>query len=598
VVQRWGHPYLPVQDQAVLDLRVRDVWSFSANTPLTGPYSRFGWDHPGPLLYYLLALFSGVTGEPAWATLVGNALLQGVAIAWIGRLSWKAGGLRWQIPFLAVVAMSYWATGPWILQQVWNPHVVFPFFALFLLQSWLVARGEPDRLLGYVFVASFLVESHIGYALLVVIIGSWSVARLVISEQSEGRAARRWSLWRVPAALLAALWFIPVVLDTVLHFPGNAARLVSFYAGLGHATVQPLLGARRGLGYLAVEFRWIPPWLGGSDPVDALTGLSQPAPLRWLVGPVVLIGVGWLLARRRRRADLLRLSELLVVTLLAGGVTLALLRGAPTPYLFYWRITIGAATVVLGLCVLVEAALRPTPDAATSGDGSRPDGVPTARWATAALCAVLLAGLAASSVSLTSEVDRADGPISPMAAVVGSFLRQLQREHQPSGPFILRIDGSALGGLQGGLFDALARQGARVYADAELGYQFGYGRVARPGQVRTVWYVTEESDLYALLSREPYARVLAVSHPLASKAERQLVSIERRLAAGLVRHGREDEVPDLGSVYAAYLLGGSAGAPGSELDLLQRLNRRVDDAVCLCSVVAFPSDHLPPPMPS
>jgi hypothetical protein len=94
VLQRSGRPYLPVQDQAVLDMRVRDVWTFSANTPLSGPYSRFGWDHPGPLMYYALALFSGIMGEAPWATMVGNALVQAAAIAWLCRLAYKTGGLR------------------------------------------------------------------------------------------------------------------------------------------------------------------------------------------------------------------------------------------------------------------------------------------------------------------------------------------------------------------------------------------------------------------------------------------------------------------------------------------------------------------------
>ena len=61
------------------------------------------------------------------------------------------------------------------------------------------------------------------------------------------------------------VWFVPLVIDTVAHWPGNAVRLVRFYLGLGPTPHLPLLGIHGALGYLATEFRWRPPWLG--DPI-------------------------------------------------------------------------------------------------------------------------------------------------------------------------------------------------------------------------------------------------------------------------------------------------------------------------------------------
>src|SRR5439155_9917057 len=78
VATRTGRHYVPLGDEANIDLRVRDV--FTSNTPLVGAYSR-GFDHPGPLLYWLLAPLSALVGGASWATLVGGALLQGAAIA-------------------------------------------------------------------------------------------------------------------------------------------------------------------------------------------------------------------------------------------------------------------------------------------------------------------------------------------------------------------------------------------------------------------------------------------------------------------------------------------------------------------------------------
>ena len=81
VITRAGRAYLPLGDEANIDLRVRDV--FTGDTPLVGAYSR-GFSHPGPLLFWLLAPLSAVTGGAAWANLVGGALLQGIGIAGSG----------------------------------------------------------------------------------------------------------------------------------------------------------------------------------------------------------------------------------------------------------------------------------------------------------------------------------------------------------------------------------------------------------------------------------------------------------------------------------------------------------------------------------
>ncbi len=599
ILQRWGRPYLPVQDQAVLDLRIRDVWTFSANTPLVGPYSRFGWSHPGPLMYYLLALFSGVTGEPAWASMVGQALLEGVALVWLARLSWKTGGLRRVLPWMAVITLSYVGTGAWILQVLWNPHVAFPFFALFLLQSWLVGMGHTQRLLGLAVVATFLVQTHVGYALPVLVIGVWAVVRLILDRRSQHLPVRQWSVWKAPVIALALLWFIPLVVETAVHFPGNTAHLLKFYAGLDPNNQQPLLGLHNGLGYLATEFRWRPPWLGGSDPVNAFTGAPAPSSLVWLIVPVVLVAVAWWAAHRQHRSDLRILAELLAVSLVAGVVTLTFVRGLPVGYLFYWRIIVGAATVVLSLFVVVDAFagnLGATEGAERAGSDDRTGR--TGRLLTPVFSVVLVAVIAVASIAFTDTVASADGPVSPMGPMATSILGQLHERHQPDSKVIVRFAGSALGGLQAGVIDQLAREGNPVFVDPSLGYQFGYGRTALPSEVGAVWYVTEESQVFSLISAMPGARVLAVSHPLPTGQQAQLIALQRRLAAVLVTEGRADDVSHLGSPLVGFILAGVPGVTTAQLDQLGLLNSGVARGYCLCSVISFPSAQVPAALPA
>jgi hypothetical protein len=45
------HHFAPNGDVALIELRVRDVGT--SHTPLVGSYQRYGWNQPGPLLFYL-----------------------------------------------------------------------------------------------------------------------------------------------------------------------------------------------------------------------------------------------------------------------------------------------------------------------------------------------------------------------------------------------------------------------------------------------------------------------------------------------------------------------------------------------------------------
>ena len=104
------------------------------HTPLVGAHSRYGWDHPGPLLFWGLAPFRwrfGTTG-----VLVGVVVLNVLAI--VGALSSPAGAVacRSWCRGGAVLTLT-WALGPSLLADPWNPWVtVLPCFT-FVLLAWM-----------------------------------------------------------------------------------------------------------------------------------------------------------------------------------------------------------------------------------------------------------------------------------------------------------------------------------------------------------------------------------------------------------------------------------------------------------------------------
>ncbi len=571
VVQRSGGAYLPIQDQAVIDLRVRDVLTFSANTPLVGVYSHDWFSHPGPAMFYLVAPFARVFGYAPWATLVGFALLQGLAIAWTARLAWKTGGLRWTAAWMALVTLSYAGITPhpWVLQRAWNPNVAFPFFILFLLQCWVVSRGDPRRLPGFVFVGSFLIQTHIGYAILVVILGGWALVSLAVQHRRHRvRIGRPDLLW--PALVLAVMWFPVLVLDPLLDAPSNLQRLSHFFV----TSPSRHLGSS-GVGYLATEFRWLPPWLGGPERVRLFTGNLVPSSLGWLIVPVVLVGLAWCLSWRDRRRELRVLAELVAVLLVACAVSMALVNEAPRSYLFFWRIVGGTATVVLTLTIVVDTLAR-------------------SRWKSAIRAWTLLLALIVTvgSGSFASQVAAADGPVNPFEPMQASLLSQLHQNGQPDGPALVRPWGSTIIGMTAGLIDELAREHRPIFVDRSLAFEFGAGRTATPRDVRWILVVTEESALYSVGSTYPGARVVAVSHPLPDPQQNELVALQRHLATVLARDGKANLMAALSIPFTLELANVSGISP-QELRTLAQLNAAVVAHGCLCSVIEFPSNRSP-----
>jgi hypothetical protein len=561
-----------MQDPAIIDLRVRDVLSFSNNTPLVGVYSHYWFNHPGPALFYLVAPFAWLFGNAAWATLIGFALLQGLAIAWTGRLAFKTGGLPWTVVWVAIAVLAYVATGPLYLELPWNPSVAMPFFVLFLLQCWVVAQGSARHLIGLIFVASFLVQAHISYAILVLILGAWAIVRLAVSLRRQHRWPDRYSLLGV-AGVFVAMWFTPLLLDPALNNPSNLDRLAHFYiTSQNHPAV---VGLSQGLRYLATEFRWLPPWLGGSDPLN-LAQVPVQSSLGWLILPGVLVALAWWISWRRNRRELRVLTELVALLLLGSAISISLIQGAPQPYLMYWRIIAGAATVVLMFTVVVDVLVR-------------------GRWVLirqAWVCALALA-LTIASAAVTGQVVGDDGPVAWMEPTAASMLAQLHRQGVPNGPTLVRPWGSTIGGLAVGLIDQLSREHKPVFVDPGLGFEFGYGRTATPRQVRWVLTVGEQSPAYAVGSLFPHARVVALSHPLPARQQARLVQLERQLAGLLAAAGEEGLTFELGDPLVAFELARVPGVSARQLQELARLNVAVAKHGCLCSVIEYPARSSP-----
>ncbi|MDQ3384768.1 MAG: hypothetical protein M3503_01960, partial [Actinomycetota bacterium] len=124
-------PTAPSGDVALIELRVRDVGS---KTPLLGSYGRYGFNHPGPLLFYVQALPYRLLGARFAGLEVGTLALGALAVAAIAWVTLRRGGPLLLLWAGLLVAVLVHAVGPAWLANPWEPHgLLLPCAALVVL---------------------------------------------------------------------------------------------------------------------------------------------------------------------------------------------------------------------------------------------------------------------------------------------------------------------------------------------------------------------------------------------------------------------------------------------------------------------------------
>jgi len=213
----------PLGDTAVLEMYVRDAL---AGRLVVGPYSRFGWHHPGPIYFYVIAPLYRFGGGHANALSVGAAF---VTISSIALLAWAAArslGSRTSAAILASVALYLWRI-PDLATSAWNPHVVVLPTLVLIVAAAAMAGGDLVMAPLSVGLASFIVQTDVALVpLAATMVAASAAGCLVRTWHSERLATRRW--FKGAAWLAAAVWLVPVS-EEIAHTPGNMTLLWRFF---------------------------------------------------------------------------------------------------------------------------------------------------------------------------------------------------------------------------------------------------------------------------------------------------------------------------------------------------------------------------------
>ena len=355
------NPWAPTNDWALLELQVRQVGT--AHTPLLGAWSRFGWRHPGPLPFYLMALPYRLAA-PEHGLLFAAGVVNFLATLGCVAVAVRHPRLR-ALTLLAGLAVLERGLGISQLGDPWNPTLPIVPFALFVLLCLELVLG-PRRwtLPALVGVASFVVQAHVGFAQPVAAIGAATAALWWLEH-------RRLPAWRrlVPAAAVAGLAWLPVAFDEVVR-TGNLSTIVRWSSG---ASVAPGMGrltegtmtAHRAVGALAWLVDPTGLWIGNVTPINAFGYplLGQSSRLL-LVVVAAMLAAALVLARRAPLADgygraVRAAAGLAAAGLAATATDLLTARGLPVFWPFRWVAVVTMTVfVALGFAVAGVAARR------------------------------------------------------------------------------------------------------------------------------------------------------------------------------------------------------------------------------------------------
>jgi hypothetical protein len=310
---------------------------------LLGPYSQFGWHHPGPLLFYALAPLYFLTGHHEvsvrWTALLLNVGCFGAILAIIRRF----GRPSLVVPVAALMAVLILRPGGDFAFSAWNPHITVLPLGLLVCLGAACATNSISLLPWCALVASFIVQSDVALGPVVATIVlatslvSWLRYHKRVDEQAKARAKVRTTVW-----LLAALWFFPLAEEVVHNPSGNMDQVLRFFrsepSGSHSITEAWALFSHDYLGPLASTF-------------ENVVGHRAPTELPWWepVAAAVLLILGSAVAWRLRRREPFRacLLAFCIVGGLAAVWSAYRVPGGYWDYQLFWASVLGAWTLAL-----------------------------------------------------------------------------------------------------------------------------------------------------------------------------------------------------------------------------------------------------------
>ena len=512
----------PSGDWAVLTMRVEDV---GRHTPLVGPYSRFGWNHPGPLMYWLLAFPYHLFGDRPEALLAAAATLNALTVAALSAVAWRRGRLPLVALTMAATAILIHAMGPAMIRDPWNPFITLLPLALTVFLVWSVIEGDFWMWPPLAFLVSFELQSHIGYLPMLAMLGV-SVFAIAWRRKSFNTllptsTKQRWWVLGLSSAVVIGCW-LPVLLDQVAG-TGNLGAIAHYFLTNGDSPA----GFGTAFHVAADQLRFpSAPWLGRSE-LAGLDGALLGSGLAALVVPILSMAGSLWLAVRMRVLAALRLQLVVIATALGGLIATARVTGPLFDWVVRWWWVIACLWWLSIVWVLWSVLCKRITTQSMQ------------RIATGLLAVVATVVTLAATGPIISATSSTPPPSPSTGIVLDGFLQQTLDALQGSGPLLVVTTGSVRGDYGDALRLQLERAGIQVVAESNMISHLGPQRSeSSRTPVGTLWIVS--ADQITQFKADPSMKFLGGWDPLTQDERDQFFIDQSLLQDQLIAAGRVD----------------------------------------------------------
>lgn len=501
-----------VGDNAINLLRVSDV---GRHAVLTGPFSRGTWSHPGPALYYLLAVPYRLLGGRPSGLLVGALAINAASALYAAVQAHRLGGRLLMALVTIALAVLLQSLGPAFVRDPWNPYVTVLPFGAFLVSAWSLATGRWWQLPVAAVLASFCVQSHIGYVPLVAPIVVWALVAAYLSDR-RARVAEHAEAptppYRRPAtavlvttAALALLWILPLV-DQLVG-TGNLEQARA-YLMAGRATK----GIGVGLRVVGDAFSVGGGWVTGAHPAtlagEPISVHATPAPIVAVVFAVAAVCT-WRRQDRTARLGAVMLAIAAAAAVLAVTETTGLLYDYRLRFL--WLLTAFTAATTMWLL------LRLTPRR-------------TREIAALVVTVVAVGALVRPAVAASTSDPPTVGYVRRMEALARQVIAALPPD---TGPYLVRAAGIAGGYYQAALMQQLEAHGRSATVDDYPFYRLALGaHRVQHGRAAGTLAIAVGPDAATVATRNGFAPIAVWLPGPSGRLGRDLAELRRLAAAG------------------------------------------------------------------
>jgi hypothetical protein len=230
---------LLVRNAYLFSTKIYENQDFAANTIavlqakhfqlLTGNYSKEGFFHPGPAFLYIMAFGEALFHDALhlvptpWngqllAILLLNSALIGATLAIIAR---HAGSVR-VVLICVAVALAFVSVHPLTVNSGWFPYIYFAPTLLMLVSAASVATGQTFSLPLLAFSAWLCIHGQAEFLLFAPATAAVAIVGLFAAHRQDpyGMIRKARGQW-IGAIVVSALFALPIVLNTVEHWPGQ-----------------------------------------------------------------------------------------------------------------------------------------------------------------------------------------------------------------------------------------------------------------------------------------------------------------------------------------------------------------------------------------